>query len=66
MKIDTYNVIFIDKNGNKTPPSEYKNYMNRIDSENEGVILTVKKEATDKQIEVLKKMHPNCEIEREE
>ena len=65
MKIDTYNVTFTDENGIKTPPSKYKNYTDRLNSENEGVTLTVKKEATDEQIEILKKMYPNCEIERE-
>ena len=49
MKIDNYSVTFTDENENKTPPSEYKNYIEIIQSENEGVTLTVKKEATDKQ-----------------
>ncbi len=66
MKIDSYSVVFIDENGNKTPPSKYKNYTDRLNSENEGVTLTVKKEATEEQIEVLKKMHPNCVVVREE
>ena len=62
MKIDSYNVIFIDETGNKTPPSKYKNYTDRIHSENNGVTLTVKKEATDEQIEILKKIHVNCVV----
>ena len=65
MKIDTYNVIFIDKNGNKTPPSKYKNYTDRIHSENNGITLTVKKEVTNEQIEVLKEMYVNCAVIRE-
>ena len=66
MKIDNYNVIFTDDNWNKTKPSEYKNYMDILNSENEDVALTVKKEATDKQIEILKKMYPNCVVVKED
>ena len=66
MKIDSYNVVFIDETGNKTPPSKYKNYTDRIQSENQGVTFTVKKEATDEQIEILKKMYVNCVVVREE
>ena len=66
MKIDTYNVTFTDENGIKTKPLEYKNYADRIQSESMGFRnLTVKKDTTDKQIEILKKLYPNCEIERE-
>ena len=67
MKIDNYNVIFIDENGIKTPPSEYKNYADRIQSESMGFRnLTVKKDTTDKQIEILKKMYPNCTVVKED
>jgi hypothetical protein len=62
MKIDSYNVEFIDENGIKMPPSKYKNYTDRINSENNGVILNVKKDTT----EILMSMYPNCVIEREE
>ena len=40
----------------------HENLSKRIESENEGVILTVKSTATNRQIEILKKMYPNSEI----
>jgi len=45
--------------------SKYKNLTDRINSENTGVTLTVKKETTDEQIEILKKMYPNCVVIKE-
>ena len=67
MEIDNYSVTFTDENGNKTPPSEYKNYADRINSESMGFRnLTVKRDVTDKQIEILQKMYPNCTVVKED
>ena len=67
MKIDNYSVTFTDENENKTPPSEYKNYADRIQSESMGFRnLTVKRDVTDKQIEILQKMYPNCTVVKED
>lgn len=45
---------------------QFENLAQRIQLENECVILTIKSTATDRQIEILKKMYPNCKIIKEE
>ena len=44
---------------------QFENLSQRIESENENITLTVKSTATDRQIEILQKSHPNAKIVKE-
>ena len=46
--------------------NNYENLNERIQSENENVVLNVKSTIINKQIEVLQKLYPNANMIREE